>query len=67
MQNPSIEQRLTQICALGCTRVSEIITLLEQKQFAPEIDDLPAAERDQLLAELQAIMAVYQARKGNGV
>ena len=67
MQNPSIEQRLTQICELGCTRVSEIITLLEQERFAPEIDGLLAAERDQLLAELQAIMAVYQARKGGCV
>lgn len=64
MQNPSIEQCLTQICELGCTRVSEIIATLEQGHRAPETDGLPAAERAQVLTELKAIMAIYDTHKG---
>lgn len=64
MQNPSIEQCLTRICELGCTRVSEIIAALEQGRRAPETHGLLAVERAQVLTELKAIMAIYDAHKG---
>jgi hypothetical protein len=60
---PLIDQRITQICELGCTRVTEIIVILEQGQSTPETDDLPQCERTQVLDELKAIMAVYNTRK----
>ena len=60
---PLTDQRITQICELGCTRVTEIITLLEQGQATPETNDLPENERLQVLDELKAIMAVYSLRK----
>lgn len=58
-----IDQRITQICELGCTRVTEIIAVLAQGQKTPETEDLPDAERALVLVELQAIMAVYNTRK----
>jgi len=58
-----IDQRITQICELGCTRVTEIILILEQGKSTPETDDLPQSERAQVLDELKAIMAVYNTRK----
>ena len=64
MHNALIDQRITQICELGCTRVTEIIIVLEQGQIAPETDGLLDAERALVLDELKAIMAVYNTRKG---
>jgi len=58
-----IDQRITQICELGCTRVTEIIVILEQGQTTRETDDLLDAERALVLDELKAIMAVYNTRK----
>ena len=64
MTTPFIDQRITQICELGCTRVMEIIVILEQGQSAPETDGLLDAERALVRDELKAIMAVYNTRKG---
>jgi len=63
MISPRIDQRIAQICELGCTRVTEIIIILEQGQSTPETDDLPETERALVLDELKAIMAVYNTRK----
>ena len=63
MTTTRIDQRITQICELGCTRVTEIIVILEQGQSAPETDGLPETERAQVLIELKAIMAVYDTRQ----
>lgn len=64
MNDPALEQRITQICELGCTRVREIIIAWKQEQATPESKGLSPHARAQVLAELQAIMAVYDARKG---
>jgi len=63
MHNPLIDQHITQICELGCTRVKQIIVILEQGQIPPETDSLQDAERKLVLDELKAIMAVYNTRK----
>ena len=62
MDNPSLEQRVTQICGLGCMRVREIIAALERDQITVESEGLNPSERAQVLSELKAIMAVYDAR-----
>lgn len=62
LPGPQIDQRITQICELGCTRVTEIIAALEQGLTTPETHDLLDTDRAQVLVELQAIMAVYNTR-----
>ena len=62
MNHPSLEQRVTQICGLGCTRVREIIGALERDQITVESEGLNPSECAQVLSELKAIMAVYDAR-----
>lgn len=62
--NPLLDVFLTQICELGCTRVTEIIVILEQGKSTPETMYLPDAERAWVLDELKAIMAVYNGKKG---
>ncbi len=64
MNDPALEQRITQICELSCTRVREIIEAWTQGQATPESNGLSLGARAQVLAELQAIMAVYDARNG---
>ncbi len=64
MTTTLIDQRITQICELGCTRVTEIIVVLEQGQSTPETADLRPTDQALVLKELQAIMAVYNTRKG---
>ena len=64
MNDPALEQRIALICELGCTRVREIIGAWTQGQATPESDGLDPRARAHVLAELKAIMAVYDARKG---
>ena len=61
MNHPSLEQRVAQICGLGCTRVREIIGALERDQITVESEGLNPSERAQVLSELKVIMAVYDA------
>lgn len=62
MEYPAVEAHVTRICELGCARVREVIALLEQGRTTPETADVGEAERQQILDELRAIMAVYDAR-----
>ena len=62
MNNAELDQRIAQICTLGCSRVSEIIASLEQGGSNEECADLTPKDRLKILAELKAIMAVYEAR-----
>lgn len=62
MDNKLIEQRVTLICELGCVRVREVISALQQGDTTPETETATAQDRQQILHELQAIMAVYDAR-----
>lgn len=62
MNTQLIEQRVSEICELGCGRVREVIAQLQQGSTTAETEQLNAAERQQILHELQAIMAVYDAQ-----
>ena len=57
-----IEQRVTFICELGCARVREVIVALQRGGTTPETERLSDQDRLKILHELQAIMAVYDAR-----
>ncbi|MEO1767015.1 hypothetical protein [Thiobacter aerophilum] len=62
MDNQRVEQVVTHICELGCTRVREIMGALAAQEAVPETAELGAEERAAVLAELRSIMAVYDAR-----
>jgi hypothetical protein len=47
------------ICELGCERVNEIITELESGNSVQQTTNLAFDERQKILSELKAIMAVY--------
>lgn len=50
----------------GCRYVVEAIDRLERKEAVPELTALTAAQRADALAELKAVMAVYDAPCDNG-
>ena len=57
----SVAARVEHICDQGCTRVNEIIDTLENGLDCQELEGAPSEHREQVLAELKAIMAVYKA------
>ena len=59
---PILESRIEAICQQGCGSVRASILTLEQGDDLPETADLDRDERAWVLAELQAIMAVYGER-----
>ena len=62
MNSLLIEERVTHICELGCVRVREVMSVLSEGGHTPETEHVSPSERQQILIELQAIMAVYDAR-----
>ncbi|MCG6940565.1 MAG: hypothetical protein LJE69_04880 [Thiohalocapsa sp.] len=64
LQNPLLEVRVETICERGCREVWDAIDILEQDGDLPETQDLTAAERARVLAELKSVMAVYGQRCG---
>ena len=62
VQKPLLESRLEAICERGCRQVWGVITMLEEGGDVAETEDLDAAGRAWLLAELKTVMAVYGER-----
>lgn len=58
--NPEVNALIDRLCGEGCTSVQEYITALEQDREHPVYAHLDARQRSLLLAELRAIMAVYE-------
>jgi hypothetical protein len=59
MDQQQIEARVTLICECGCVRVREVIVALQQGAATPETEIMSAAERQEILRQLQSIMAIY--------
>lgn len=59
-----IEACVERICDLGCAKVYRVIDLLEKGQDARELTGMTCADRGAVLAELKAIMSIYDAREG---
>ena len=54
-----IQAVIDSVCELGCERVNEIIASLESGESVSEISGLDDSDQHCVLAELKAIMAVY--------
>ncbi len=66
MDHPKIAHCVETLCQRGCKEVSRLILALERNEPVAEADGLPAAERQAVLDELKAIMAVYDERGSCG-
>ena len=60
--DPVVQQVVEAVCAQGCRYVNACIEALAQGRPERDYAGLDAAQRRQLLDELRAIMAVYEAR-----
>jgi hypothetical protein len=54
-----IEECVETLCHQGCSMVYRRISALQQDEEFPEVADLSPAERRSVLAELVAIMDIY--------
>ena len=59
LNDPTLQGIVEAICAKGCRQVWLDMAALEGDELPAEAIGLSRAERDQVLAELKAIMAVY--------
>jgi hypothetical protein len=57
---------LERICRRGCRGVLAIIAEMERGAAPEDVAQLPPAERNAILVELKAIMAVYDGECGVG-
>lgn len=63
MDNLPTEQCIETLCHKGCTEVLHLIAEMEQGRLPEEVAHLGETERQAVLRELKAIMAVYERRK----
>lgn len=59
-----LDLQVERICNLGCAAVYRIIDGLERGEQLPELRSIRREDQARLLAELKAVMAVYDAREG---
>ena len=53
------EQSIETICQGGCDAVRGVITALEQGREVNELSGLDSESQQQVLAELKAVMSIY--------
>ena len=58
-----VDAQVARICDLGCRHVYRVIELLEDGRESEVVENLRPAVRAAVLAELKAVMAVYDARE----
>ena len=58
-----VDAHVARICDLGCRRVYEVIAELERGQSSDATRSLSDSLRAVVLAELKAVMAIYDARE----
>ena len=58
-QKNTVEMCVDTLCEQGCSRVNASISALQNGEDFPEIAGLSAADRQVVLQQLVAIMAVY--------
>jgi hypothetical protein len=64
MNHEKIDHCIETLSLRGCTEVCEVIRLLEEGEALPETAELNDDEREAVLNELKAVMAIYTERKG---
>lgn len=62
MDHQRIANCVETLCQEGCNDVRQAIAQLEAGQSLPQLQGLSATEQQAVLAELKAIMAVYDRR-----
>lgn len=63
MDQHKISRCVELICEKGCVQVTATIQMLETAISMPEMAELIDMERDAVLQELKAIMAVYEGKQ----
>ena len=61
-RDQAVELCVERVCRRGCAQVRQVIALLEAGAQVPETRGLGPAQRQAVLDELRAVMAVYDAR-----
>lgn len=59
VRRAKVDECIETLCHHGCGMVYRYISALQENEEFPEVADLSAAERLSVLAELVAIMAIY--------
>ncbi|NCA87736.1 MAG: hypothetical protein EOM92_02145 [Gammaproteobacteria bacterium] len=59
LTDPTLQGIVEAICAKGCRQVWRVLATWERGEFPVEARGLSDADREWVLAELKAIMAVY--------
>lgn len=59
-QSARIEQYVEMLCNQGCRQVTVIIAALRAGEAVPGLESLDEVELARVLAELEAIMSVYE-------
>jgi len=62
LSSEQVSQCIDALCQCGCDAVRATISALESGVVVPQIETLSENERQQVLDELKAVMAVYDAR-----
>ncbi len=65
MTSNHVQQRVEAMCQQGCDAVRSYIRAMEDKLPLSQLDGLDGTERDRVLIELKAIMAVYDRPRDN--
>jgi hypothetical protein len=63
MDTTQVNQCIDALCQCGCDAVRATIEAMEAGADVPQVQTLSSEEREQVLDELKAVMAVYDARK----
>jgi hypothetical protein len=62
MLKPELQTVVDQLCEDGCKQVSRYIREIQAGDYPNQMQKLNRQERDEIMTELQAIMAVYDRR-----
>ncbi len=62
MDTKQVNQCIEALCLCGCDAVRATIEAMEAGADVPQVQTLGSEEREVVLGELKAVMAVYDAR-----
>ena len=63
LNSDQVSQCIDALCQCGCDAVRATITAMESGLVVPQVETLSKEDRQRVLNELKAVMAVYDDRK----